>query len=60
MSIHIRDTTCKKKSKSCMEELKYLIHAIDNWYVKFNLGNLNESQLSKFSRVGEKCLIINS
>jgi len=40
MSIHIKDTTCKKKPKSCMEELKYLIYAID-WYVKFNLKNLN-------------------
>lgn len=47
MSIKIRDTSCKKKSELCwndMEELKYLICAIDSWYVQLGLGNPNESQ----------------
>lgn len=36
MSIEIKDLSCKKKLEPCwndMEELKYLICAIDNWYV---------------------------
>lgn len=37
MSIQIRDTSYKEKSEPCwndMEELKYLICAIDAWYVQ--------------------------
>lgn len=59
MSIKIKDKSCEKKSGPCwndMEELKYLICAIDSWYVQFNLGNFNEFQRSKLSRVEEKQL----
>lgn len=51
MSIKIRDMFCKKKSESYwndMEELKYLICAIDNRYVQFNLGNHNDPNYRVF------------
>jgi len=52
MSIIIKDRrSYKKKPLNEMEELKYLICAIDSWYVQFNLGNSNEFQRSKLSRV---------
>lgn len=61
MSIQIRDTSYKDKSEPCwndMEELKYLICAIDAWYVQL-IVNSKKSELSRVSyAVEEKCLTI--
>lgn len=52
--------SCKKKSGSWndMDELKYLICAIDCRYVQFNLGNPNDPNYRVFHVIEEKCLIV--